>query len=90
MSNDVSFDRNEIGKLQEIISEQRNALVRRIQEAFPNYPAEALGLALAMLFSTAFVDDDVEQQHDVAVGTNQVLARASHATIAWRVTPVAE
>jgi hypothetical protein len=89
MTDDVSFGRDDIAKLQDIISEQRNALRDRIQEAFPENPAEALCCALGMLFATAFVDD-VEQQHDAAVGANQILARATHARIAWRLTPVAE
>jgi hypothetical protein len=87
MTDDVRFERDEIEKLQEIVAEQRDALVDRIVAAFPDQKAaEALCFALAMLFGSAFTTD-VEQQYDAATAANQVLARA-HRPIPWRVTPL--
>jgi hypothetical protein len=75
MRNEVTFDRGELDRLEDIVAEQRAALVEGIVKVFPEDKVpDALGFALAMLFESAFTDD-AEQQHDAAMAANQVLAR---------------
>jgi hypothetical protein len=88
MSDEVGLERDEIDNLEQIVTQYRDALGRRIFEMFPaEKAAEAFCLALGMLFVSGFTDE-VEQQHDMALGANQLLARAVHAKIAWRVAPL--
>jgi hypothetical protein len=76
MSDEASFERDEIGKLEQIVAEYRAALAERIFGAFPeDKAAEAFYFALAMLFASRFADE-VKQHHEMELRADQILARA--------------
>ena len=84
MPSEATFNNEELGQIETMVDQARDALRDRIVATFGERGNEALMIALALLTGSAFAPD-VEQQYDMASTLNQVLTRWKH-PIRWRMT----
>jgi hypothetical protein len=80
----VTFPVRDLETIQDMTMTERDGLVEVMAERFGDRSAEAVAIALAMLFTTAMVADDPTQQRDTAGALNRFLAEAG---LAWRLVP---